>query len=113
MPRDFEEHRYFCSLKINVPTEKFSIALVRYAKDVEAKMYQLVRHETQRRVGESRRLTGSTPFPRTLGLRVSPPAAERQSLTLAGVVPAFDVISDIRSRLGSDPVLPFGSPARV
>jgi hypothetical protein len=57
MPRDFEEHRYFCSLKVNVPTEKFDIVLVRHAKDVETKLYRLVFHETRRRVGESCRLT--------------------------------------------------------
>jgi hypothetical protein len=57
MPRDFEEHRYFCSLGVNVPTEKFDVVLARHAKEVEMKMYQLMFRETRRRVGERCRLT--------------------------------------------------------
>jgi hypothetical protein len=57
MPRDFEEHRYFCSLGVNVPTEKFDIVSVRHAREAESKMYRLVFHETRRRVGKSCRLT--------------------------------------------------------
>jgi hypothetical protein len=57
MPRDFEEHRYFCSLGVNVPTEKFDVVLARHAKEVEMKMYQLVFLETRRRVGGRCRLT--------------------------------------------------------
>jgi hypothetical protein len=57
MPRDFEEHRYFCSPAVNVPTEKYDLVLVRHARDVESKMYRLVFLETRRRVGDSCRLT--------------------------------------------------------
>jgi hypothetical protein len=39
MPREFEEHRYFCSLGVKVPTEKHEFVLDRRAKDVERKMY--------------------------------------------------------------------------
>jgi len=49
---------------------------------------------------------GSTPFPRTLGLRVSPPLAETPAPPLAGIVPAFDVVKDIRSGFRSGLVLP-------
>jgi hypothetical protein len=56
MPRDFEEHRYFSSLGVNVLTEKFDVVLARHAKEVEMKMYQLVFLEARRRVGERCRL---------------------------------------------------------
>jgi hypothetical protein len=51
MPREFEEHRYFCSLGVKVPTEKHEFVLDRRAKDVERKMYSLIRQEALRRVG--------------------------------------------------------------
>jgi len=51
MPREFEEHRYFCSLGVKVPTEKHEFVLDRRATDVERKMYSLIRHEALRRVG--------------------------------------------------------------
>jgi len=57
MPREFEEHRYFCSLGVKVPTEKHEFVLDRRAKDVERKMYSLIRQEALRRVGVSCRLT--------------------------------------------------------
>jgi hypothetical protein len=57
MPRDFEEHRYFCSLGLHVPTEKTEIVLVRHAKDVEGKMFRLMLQETFRRIGARCRLT--------------------------------------------------------
>lgn len=42
MPREFEEHRYFCSLGVSVPTEKMELTFVLHAKDVEAKMHRLM-----------------------------------------------------------------------
>lgn len=57
MPRDFEEHRYFCSIGVHVPTEKFNLVFFPHAKEVEMKMYQLVFQETRRRVGGGCRLT--------------------------------------------------------
>jgi hypothetical protein len=57
MPRDFEEHRYFCSLGVKVPTEKHEFVLDRRAKDVERKMYHIMRQEALRRVGVCCRLT--------------------------------------------------------
>jgi len=36
MPREFEEHRYFCSLGVKVPTEKHEFVLDRRATDVES-----------------------------------------------------------------------------
>ncbi|MBX3318975.1 MAG: hypothetical protein KF890_03780 [Nitrospira sp.] len=51
MPRDFEEHRYFCSLGLRVPTEKAEIVLVRHAKNVEQRMFRLILQETLRRIG--------------------------------------------------------------
>jgi len=57
MPREFEEHRYFCSLGVKVPTEKHEFILDRRATDVERKMYSLMRREALRRVGVCCRLT--------------------------------------------------------
>ena len=57
MPREFEEHRYFCSLGVKVPTEKHEFVLDRRATDVERKMYSLIRQEALRRVGVCCRLT--------------------------------------------------------
>jgi hypothetical protein len=42
MPREFEEHRYFCSLGVKVPTEKLEFVLDRRAKDAERKMYRIM-----------------------------------------------------------------------
>ena len=56
-PREFEEHRYFCSLGVQVPTEKVELVLHRYAKNVEGKMFILVFQETLRRVGKHCSLT--------------------------------------------------------
>lgn len=52
LPREFEEHRYFCSLGIKVPTERFQIVLVRQAKEVDYKMYRLMFNEVLRRIGD-------------------------------------------------------------
>jgi len=52
LPREFGEHRYFCSLGIVVPTEKYQIVLMRQAKDVERGMFKLMFDETLRRIGE-------------------------------------------------------------
>ncbi|MBA5875460.1 MAG: hypothetical protein GDA66_13050 [Nitrospira sp. CR1.2] len=57
MPREFEEHRYFCSLGVKVPTEKHEFVLARRATDVESKMYSLIRQEALRRIGVCCRLT--------------------------------------------------------
>lgn len=35
LPREFGEHRYFCSLGIDVPIEKYGIVLAREPQDVE------------------------------------------------------------------------------
>ena len=51
-PREFEEHRYFCSLGIKVPTEWFQIVLARQAKEVESKMFKLMFDDLFRRIGE-------------------------------------------------------------
>ncbi|MGQ0667079.1 MAG: rolling circle replication-associated protein [Nitrospiraceae bacterium] len=40
-PREFEEHRYFCSLGIVVPTEHYQIVLQRDARDCERKLFSL------------------------------------------------------------------------
>jgi len=51
-PREFEEHRYFCSLRIAVPTERYQIVLSRNARQSEAKLFFLMFNNTLRRVGE-------------------------------------------------------------
>jgi hypothetical protein len=51
-PREFEEHRYFCSLGIAVPTEHYQIVLDRNARDAESKLYSLMFKDTLRRVGD-------------------------------------------------------------
>jgi hypothetical protein len=43
MPRWFEEHRY---LGVKVPTEKHEFVLDRRAKDVERKIYSIIRQVT-------------------------------------------------------------------
>jgi hypothetical protein len=50
-PREFEEHRYFCSLGIKVPTEQFHITVTRHAQNIDVKMYWLMQNETLRRIG--------------------------------------------------------------
>ncbi|MBX3321161.1 MAG: hypothetical protein KF890_14870 [Nitrospira sp.] len=57
MPREFEEHGYFCSIGVKVPTEKHEFVLDRGTKDVERKMYSIIRQEALRRVGVYCRLT--------------------------------------------------------
>jgi len=52
LPREFGEHRYFSSLGITVPTERFQIVVRPQALDVEARMFRLLFHEMLRRVGE-------------------------------------------------------------
>ncbi|MGH7184444.1 MAG: rolling circle replication-associated protein, partial [Nitrospiraceae bacterium] len=51
-PREFEEHWYFCSLGIAVPTERFKIVLTCHARDAEAKLFFLMFNDTLRRVGD-------------------------------------------------------------
>lgn len=51
-PREFEEHRYFCSLGIRVPTEQFQIVLTRNAREAESKLFFLMFNDTLRRVGD-------------------------------------------------------------
>ena len=57
MPREYEEHGYFCSIGVKVPTEKHEFVLDRRANDVERKMYSLIRQEALRRIGVCCRLT--------------------------------------------------------
>ncbi|QPD04947.1 MAG: hypothetical protein Nkreftii_002721 [Candidatus Nitrospira kreftii] len=51
-PREFEEHRYFCSLGIAVPTERYQIFLQRHAGRAEGKMFCFLYSEVVRRIGE-------------------------------------------------------------
>ena len=51
-PREFEEHRYFCSLGIAVPTERFQMVLTRNAREAESKLFFLMFNDTLRRVGD-------------------------------------------------------------
>ncbi len=55
-PRGFEEHRYFCSLGIAVPTERYQVVLSRNARAAEPKLLFLMLNDTLRRVGEYCRL---------------------------------------------------------
>ena len=57
LPREFGEHRYFCSLGIAVPTERIQIVLARHVADLEEKMARLMREETLRRIGNHCTLT--------------------------------------------------------
>jgi hypothetical protein len=50
MPREFKEHRYFCSLGIRVPTEKLEMVLVRDARELEARKHRLLQQEILSRV---------------------------------------------------------------
>ena len=51
-PREFEEHRYFCSLGIRVPTEQLQIVLTRNARDAQSKLFFFMINDTLRRVGD-------------------------------------------------------------
>jgi hypothetical protein len=51
-PREFEEHRYFCSLGIAVPTERYQVVLSRTAREAESKLFFLMFKDMLRRVGE-------------------------------------------------------------
>jgi hypothetical protein len=51
-PREFEEHRYLCSLGITVPTERYQIVLTRYAREAESKLSFLMFKDTLGRIGE-------------------------------------------------------------
>jgi len=51
-PRAFEEHRYFCSLGIAVPTERYHIVLHRHARETERKLFVLMLNDTLNRIGE-------------------------------------------------------------
>lgn len=51
-PREFEEHRYFCSLGIAVPTEQYQVVLQRHARQAEGKLFCLMHHDLLRRIGE-------------------------------------------------------------
>lgn len=51
-PREFEEHRYLCSLGIAVPTERFQIVLTRNAREADSKLFFLMFNDTLRRVGD-------------------------------------------------------------
>lgn len=50
-PREFEEHRYFCSLGIAVPTEQYQIVLQRHARQAEGKFFCLMHYDLLRRIG--------------------------------------------------------------
>jgi len=45
-PREFEEHRYFWSLGIAVPTEHVQIVLTRAARETESKLFFLMFNDT-------------------------------------------------------------------
>ena len=49
-PWEFEEHRYFRSLGITVPTERFQIVLCRNAGEGESKLFFLMFNDTLRLV---------------------------------------------------------------
>jgi hypothetical protein len=50
LPREFEEYRYFCSLRIKVPTEQIHL-LLNVEKDVALKIYSLLLGEMLDRMG--------------------------------------------------------------
>jgi hypothetical protein len=52
LPREFGEHRHFCSLGITVPTDRIQIVVRPQATNVEGKMYALVFQEILCRTGE-------------------------------------------------------------
>ena len=51
-PREFEEHRYFCSLGIAVPTEQYQVVLQRHARQAEGKLFYFMHYDLLRRIGE-------------------------------------------------------------
>jgi len=51
LPREAGEHRYFCSLGINVPTERFEVALPRPSEGEAGELFSLMLKETLRRIG--------------------------------------------------------------
>jgi hypothetical protein len=51
LPREAGEHRYFCSLGINVPRERFEITLARPSERVEGQLVSLMLKEAVRRLG--------------------------------------------------------------
>jgi len=51
LPRTVGEHRYFCSLGINVPTERFEITLARPSEGVKGELVSLMLKEAVRRLG--------------------------------------------------------------
>ncbi|MEW6245338.1 MAG: hypothetical protein AB1555_01360 [Nitrospirota bacterium] len=51
LPRTVGEHRYFCSLGINVPTERFEITLARPSEGVQGEIVSLMLKEAVRRLG--------------------------------------------------------------
>ena len=57
LPREAGEHRYFCSLGITVPTERFELALARPSEGVAGELFSLMMKETLRRVGVQCNLT--------------------------------------------------------
>ena len=71
-PREFEEHRYFCSLGIAVPIERFQIVLARHARDAESKLFFLLFNDTLRRLENTARSgTGSEGLGRSDGYQAS------------------------------------------
>ncbi|MGH7146651.1 MAG: rolling circle replication-associated protein [Nitrospiraceae bacterium] len=51
LPREAGEHRYFCSLGITVPTERYELALPRPSEGEAGELYCLMLKETLRRIG--------------------------------------------------------------
>ncbi len=51
-PHEFEEHHYFCSLGITVPTARYQFILVRHVRDSERKYFSLMLQNTINRRGE-------------------------------------------------------------
>ena len=51
LPREAGEHRYFCSLGINVPTERFEVALPRPSEGEAGEVQNLMFKEILRRIG--------------------------------------------------------------
>jgi hypothetical protein len=51
LPREAGEHRYFCSLGINVPTERYEVALPRPSEGEAGEVQNLMFKEILRRIG--------------------------------------------------------------
>lgn len=51
LPREFGEHRYFCSLRINLPTEKYQLVIRPEADGIAEKLTRLLYAEMIRRIG--------------------------------------------------------------